>query len=62
MHSSPIYASLGTTANGHARGDGRGRRGQFLGADDRLAPQGGIKIIEVEPKEGRNGWSDSWIS
>lgn len=21
----------------------------------------GIKIIEVEPKEGRNGWSDSWM-
>lgn len=21
----------------------------------------GIKILEVEPKEGRNGWSDSWM-
>jgi len=21
----------------------------------------GIKLIEVEPKEGRNGWSDSWM-
>ena len=21
----------------------------------------GIKILEVDPKEGRNGWSDSWM-